>query len=194
MANILAIHSVGNSLVTSLRNAYPEELREEHACQFLLLSSGQLAQDTDFAPALTLYLYRVTVNEHLRNQATPRDPHATPTPLSLNLHYLLTVWCEGAEAEHTIFAWAMRQLHLNPVLDVSSLSPEAEWRRDEIIQLVPAEITNEDLMRVWDAMAPSYRLSFSYIARLARIEVTETEHLPAVARRVKLRALEEGTA
>ncbi len=189
MSDFLAIHSVGNSLVTSLRNAYPPDLQEDHACQFLLLSSSQLAQDGDFAPALTLYLYRVSINEHLRNQGPPGDPHAQPRPLSLDLHYLLTVWSDNAEAEHTIFAWAMRQLHLTPLLDVSSLSPEAQWRSDEILQLIPAELTNEDLMRIWDALAPSYRLSFSYIARMVRIEVPKETYRPVVGQRF---GLEEG--
>ena len=189
MADFLAIHSVGNSLVTALRNAYPADLEEDHPCQFRLLSSSELAQEDDFAPALTLYLHRVTLNEHLRNQGSPGNPHAQPGPLSLNLHYLLTVWSDSAEAEQTIFAWAMRQLHLTPLLDVSSLSPEAGWRPDEIIQLVPAELTNEDLMRIWDALAPSYRLSYPYVARLVRIEVPEEDHRPVVAQRF---AIEEG--
>lgn len=189
MADFLAIHSVGNSLITSLRNAYPAELQEEHNCSFMLLSSSELAQEDNFAPALTLYLHRVTINQHLRNQGPPGNPRAQPTPLSLDLHYLLTVWSDSAEAEQTIFGWAMRQLHLTPVLDVSSLSPEAQWDPGEIIQLVPAELTNEDLMRIWDALAPSYRLSYSYVARMVRIEVLEETHRPVVAQRF---ALQEG--
>ena len=42
MGNLLSIYSVGNSLVTYLRNSYPEALRNEHACDFRLLSSGEV--------------------------------------------------------------------------------------------------------------------------------------------------------
>jgi hypothetical protein len=45
MANIQAIHSVGQSLVTYLRNTYPAEVAGQAMpdCDFALLSSGELA-------------------------------------------------------------------------------------------------------------------------------------------------------
>ena len=42
MATTAAVHSVGHSLVTYLKNAYPEPLRTEYPCEFRLLSSGEL--------------------------------------------------------------------------------------------------------------------------------------------------------
>jgi hypothetical protein len=81
-------------------------------------------------------------------------------------------------------AWAMRQLHLHPLLDASSLSPEPAWDADEVIQIVPAELSTEDIMRIWDALEPSYRLSASYIARTVRLDPHELpEALPVVATR-----------
>ncbi|MCP3963680.1 MAG: DUF4255 domain-containing protein [bacterium] len=171
MADIQAIHSVGNSLVTYLRNSYPEPLATDHRCQFRLLSSGQLADEDDLATTtLSLYLYRVTINDYLRNRGPMDDPTTPQVPLSVDLHYLLTVWAGNSLDEHLILAWAMRQIHLHPVLDVSSLTPEAGWRKGDVIHLIPAELSNEDLMRIWDALTPSYRLSFSYIARVVRID------------------------
>jgi len=42
-------------------------------------------------------------------------------------------------------------------------------------------------MRIWDALAPDYRLSFPYIARVVRIDVAEgTEGAPVVATRYQL--------
>ena len=46
MANIYSIYSVGGSIIQFLRNAYPQELREAHPCDFRVVSSGELADDT----------------------------------------------------------------------------------------------------------------------------------------------------
>jgi hypothetical protein len=184
MANLFAIHSVGNSLVTFLRNSYPESLREDHGCTFRLLSSGELAEIGNIGTTLSLYLYRVTMNEHLRNLGQAGGVLDRNVPLAVDLHYLLTVWANSALAEHTILSWAMRQIHLHPVLNISSLSPEADWGPGDVVQLIPAELSNEDVMRIWDALEPSYRLSVSYIARVVRIDADAgPDARPVVAQR-----------
>ena len=39
-----------------------------------------------------------------------------------------------------------------------------------MIQIISAELSTEDVMRIWDALDPPYRLSVSYIARLVRLD------------------------
>ena len=71
-----------------------------------------------------------------------------------------------------------------PILDASSLSPEAGWGANEVIQIIPAELSTEDVMRIWDALDPPYRLSVSYIARLVRLDPDAQQHArPVVATR-----------
>jgi uncharacterized protein DUF4255 len=180
VTNVFAIHSVGQSLVTYLTNTYPAELRERHPCTFTLLSSADLAQDQIEPPKVSLYLYRVTMNEHLRSARRGLDSFHDGAPLSVDLHYLLTVWAETPLEEQIILAWTMRQLQQHPVLDRSSLSPEADWNPGEFIQVIPAELSNEDVMRIWDALQPSYRLSVSYIARVVRIDADAVPAPPPV--------------
>lgn len=90
-----------------------------------------------------------------------------------------------AQDEQVALTWALRQLHQNPVLDISSLTPDAGWASDEVIQIVPSELATEDVMRIWDALTPSYRLSVSYMARLVRIDPDSdvAEFRPVVAGR-----------
>jgi hypothetical protein len=89
----------------------------------------------------------------------------------------------------------MSQLHRHPILDVSSLTEEGGWRNDDLVQIIPAELSNEDLMRVWDALAPSYRLSLSYIARVVRIDAADAETgLPVVAKRLEFRGKSDHAA
>jgi hypothetical protein len=179
MADFQAVHSVGSSVVRYLRNAYPDSLP---SCGFTLISSGELAEDKDLPTTLSLYLYRIAINEHLRN----RSPESRG-PLFLDLHFLLTVWAKTASEEQIIFAWALRQLHAVPALDLSFLSPEGGWEPGDMVHFIPGEISHEDMMRVWDAVTPSYRLSFPYIARVVRIDPERSEDgRPVVATRLEL--------
>ncbi len=185
MANVWAIHSVGDSLVTYLRNMYDAFIQQNEPgvgapgavnpvpdCSFRLLSSlalDEMEEDTD-SNVLSLCLYRVNINEHLRNLRQGSEFPQREVPLSLDLHYLMTVWSKSAVAEQLILAWAMRQLHSHPILDSSYLSTQANWDIEEVVQIIPAELNHEDMMRIWDAIKPPYRLSFGYVARVVRIE------------------------
>jgi hypothetical protein len=187
MANVFAIHSVGNSIATYLRNTYPRSLAglDMPECSFDLVSSGELAGEPGDATRITLFLYRVTVNEHSRQMQAAASALVRPTALGLDLHFLMSAWAGNARDEHTMLAWAMRQLHMFPILDASSLSPEAGWGTNEVIQVIPAELSTEDVMRIWDALDPPYRLSVSYIARLVRLDPdAQREAHPVVATRL----------
>jgi len=190
MANVHAIKAVGRSLARYLNQAYDQSgLVEE--CKFQLVSSSDL-KDNDLPEGLraenvvSLFLYRASVNAHLRSSGRVFASDASAPPLSLDLHYLFSLWSESADAEHTLLAWTMRELHQHPVLDASTLLPDARWGSDEVVQMIPAELSTEDLMRIWDAVTPSYRLSVSYIARVVRIDPArpvEATGAPVVATR-----------
>src|SRR5207253_10302943 len=122
----------------------------------------------DDPTTISLFLYDGTMNEHLCNVGWVYYATDKNVPLALDLHYLMTVWASSAEAEHSIHAWAMHQLYHHSVLDTSSLSSEAAWSAGDVVQVIPAELSNEDIMRIWDAVNPPYRLSVSYIARVVR--------------------------
>ncbi len=172
MANVQALHSVGNSIVTYLQNTYPttQDSQPMPPCKFALMSSGELDAPPPDEARLSLYLYRVTVNEHQRQQRPDRMSPEQQAPLGLDLHFLMTMWADKPQDELVAMAWAMRQLHLHPILDASSLSPEAGWGPDEVVQIIPSELSVHDMMRIWDAFEASYRLSVSYIARFVRLD------------------------
>jgi hypothetical protein len=187
MANIFAIYSIGNSLATYLSRSYPQALRNVHACDFMLLSAGEINKLTDPATTVSLFLYRVTMNEHLRNAPQANGNGRKPVPLIVDLHYLLTAWARTALAEQVVLSWAMRQLHQTPVLDTALLSPDAGWAPGDSVQLIPTDLSNEELMRIWDRLEPSYRLSIAYTARIVRIDPDSViDAVPVVATRYTL--------
>ena len=137
MSNLLAIHSVGQSLMTFLQNAYPPQLQAIHTCEFKQISSGELDKNSSFETSVTLFLYRVTMNEHLRNLQRRNELGGEQFPLSVDLHYLLTVWGDTPLVEQAIVAWVMQQLNQRPLLDLSALSPEANWSPADYVQVIP---------------------------------------------------------
>ena len=184
MSNIFSIYSVGDSLIKFLRDTYPEPLRSDHPCEFRLISSGELEDNQNMGTAVTLYMYRLDIDKHTRNTPNPQHLQGRPNPLSLCLYYLFIVWADTPLAENTIAAWLMTQIHQHPILDQSTLSNSGEWQSDDQVSIVPIEMSNEDLMRLWDAMTPTYRLSLPYLARVVRIDPEAYEDaLPVVATR-----------
>jgi hypothetical protein len=186
MSNVRSLHSVGDSITTWLSNEYPDDMREDFPCEFVLASSAAMGDPKFDDATLSLFLYRVTMNQHLRGVRHAGDPMELNVPLSIDLHYLLTVWSDDVSREHAILAWTMLQLQQHPVFDASSLSPVGEWKTGEHVQVLPEELSTEDIMRIWDSLEPSYRLSVSYTARVVRIEGPSVRARPVVHRQMVL--------
>jgi hypothetical protein len=191
VATIQAIHSVGASLVRYLESTYPPALRTRLPCQFSLLSSGELSGAQERGTTVSLFCHRITTNQDLRNTPAAHAARDGLPPLALDLHFLLTIWADNAVAELTLMGWSARQLYLHQTLTQSDLNPDGGWGADDHIQIIPAEMTSEDMMRIWDALDPPYRLSTSYVARVIRIDPDDSPTGRAVVAR-RLRYSDEG--
>ncbi len=188
MANVFAVHSAGSSIATYLRNAYPETLRAEHPCSFQVMSTGELeSPDVEsIAPAVTLILYAVTLNEHFRSSPNIGRTDDASVPLSLDLHYLMSAWAENALTEHTILTWAMLELHQHPFLRAPDLSSEAAWDASDMLHILPEELPTDTMTSIWDSFGPSYRLSTGYVVRVVRVDAERVpDGLPVVATRYR---------
>jgi hypothetical protein len=185
MANYSAIYSVGNSVAQFLQNSYPANLAANFACQFKLVSSAEIATEetTALDQIVSIFLHRITVNENFRAATRFQDAPTKQPLVFLDLHYLLTYWGVSAQAEQTILGWAMQQLQASPILDSSILTSDGGWDPTESVQLTMADLSLEDVLRIWDALGPKYRLSVSYIARVVRIDRTITAGSTVVATR-----------
>jgi hypothetical protein len=163
---------VGNSLAQYLQNNYPPDLSKAFPCKFQLVSSADIAGEdkTALDQMVSIFLHRITTNENFRAATRLQDIANRGPVLFLDLHYLVTYWGSSAQAEHTILGWTMTQLQSIAILDSSLLSPDAGWNVGDSIQLVPADLSLEDILRIWDALGPKYRLSVCYLARVVRID------------------------
>lgn len=125
---------------------------------------------------ISLFLYRVEVDESRRNtdlaRLTPTSPrrHA----LGLELHYLLTVWGkQNAEGEQVMLARCMEILDCHALISGSLLDPAYPWEAEDGLRISLAHLTTEDMLRLWDSLEPPYQLSIPYVVRTARLAARE---------------------
>jgi hypothetical protein len=118
---------------------------------------------------LSLWLYRVTENEHVKNSPTERANGAgstRPAPLALNLDYLVTPFASSGEFNDLLLGKTMQVLYDN----ASMLLRDPADQVAEELRVVLAPLTLEELTRVWEALQEPYRLSIAYEVRVTRIE------------------------
>ena len=187
MANVFGLHAIADGLARYLDRAYPAALRDDHPCSFEAVVSGGLTAERplEAGTRVTIWPYRVLINEHERNREFATRPGRVNRPLPLDVHVMVTVWADTPPEELLLFAWTMRELYQQPVLDRSVLTTvDAGFSSAEQIQLAPAEMTVEDMMRIWDAITPWYRLSAPFVARVLHIDIEQDEGRTVVARRL----------
>jgi hypothetical protein len=139
---------------------------------------------------LNLFLYRVEPNTALRNVGPPgrgvAGRRVTNPPLALDLNYLLVAY--GTEELHgeILLGHGMKLLHETPVLTRDairrSLTPSvaaapapgipprgalfnAELAEHmEPVRITPAQVSFDELTRLWSALQCRYRTAAAYLA------------------------------
>lgn len=184
MATFRAINSFCESLMKYLDGIYPKALNKEVGATFDVISGGELdGLEKPEWTRVTLFLYRVKLNDALRNVPAP-GKFPEERAVTVDLHFLVTVWAETPLGEHLLTGWVLRELLRRPVLDASILSSDGGWHAGETVQLLPEEISTEDLMRIWDGLRHSYRPSLPFVARGIRIDESDSDGAPVVAKRL----------
>ena len=118
--------------------------------------------------------------------ASGSEPN-TPVPeLPVNLHFLLIAAATSATIEADLMSWAMVELANNGQLDISHVSStDSDWGERELLNIVPEEMSTEDLMRIWDVFETPYTATVPYVARTVRLRLNPSESQgPAVVTRV----------
>jgi hypothetical protein len=138
---------------------------------------------------LSIWLYQVTPNEHLRNAPNVRlnnDDSEQLTPLPLDLYYLLTPLRPNESQNQMTLGRALRVIYDHAILPLNAADNIEELR------LSICQRSIEELAKVWEAMQAKYRLSVCFEVRSVRIDservlkagrirerATDFEELPA---------------
>jgi hypothetical protein len=192
MASFRGVHGAMLALESALQRALPAAWRQGQGtvnARVTLLGSRELAAPLA-GNVIGLYLHRVTVDPFGRNRPLPPLPGPGPArvhaELPVNLHFLVIANGASAAIEADLLGWAMTALAAAPHLDLARLGEsDPEWGRPEQAAITPAEMTDEDLLRLWDRFQASYTLSVPYVIRTVRLRLAgETLEGPDIATRV----------
>ncbi len=149
--------------------------------QFIPVSPGlpafnfRVFRGSDFANNLmntvSLFLYRVDVDPTRRHIEIPDlEGSGERFSLGLELQYLLTVWGQDPKTEQRILERCIHALDENAILSGDQLVPGFGWENESAVKLTLISLSNEDMLRLWDAFPPAYRLSVAYSARTIRLD------------------------
>lgn len=119
-----------------------------------------------------IYLHRVSVDPFGRNRYLhTRTPDMAPQPeMPVNLHIFLLAWTSNGESEAVLTTWALQQIGSSFQLGYSHMkSYDPHWGADEVVQILPEEMSTEDLLRIWDSLPGNYILSVPYIVKTIRL-------------------------
>ena len=178
------IAATGETLIRLLEDQYPSN---GAVPSFEVIQSDEF--DGDATNAVTLFLYRVGIDS-TRRHVTRRDPDITRPPrvhLALELRYLLTAWGQTALREHQILTNCMSILERNSIVSGDRLNPTYHtWEEGDALKVSVDELTNEDMLRLWDSFEPNYQLSVPYLVRTVRIAETSPRVAPLVDSRTNV--------
>jgi hypothetical protein len=123
---------------------------------------------------LSIWLYRITENEFLKNQPGTRANGAEtrrPAPLALDLHFLVTPFARSGELDHLLLGKTLQVLYDNATTLVRI--PAEEIAQE--LRIVLARRALDELSRVWEALQESYRLSVAYEVSVTEIDSMRTD-------------------
>ena len=133
----------------------------------VFLNPTATAQDS--SRRLSLWLYHVSEDEHVKNVPSVRlaDGSSRMTPLALDLYYLLTPFAASGEADHLLLGKAMQTFHdtaTTHVVDLTAMDVNEELR----ITLYRRSL--DEISQVWQALREPYRLSVCYQVKVTHLD------------------------
>ncbi|MCJ8274237.1 MAG: DUF4255 domain-containing protein, partial [Psychrosphaera sp.] len=176
----MASYSLLNDLTTTLQHnlyhaldtAADDNFGMTSATSEIVLESPQTADLEHAASKVSLYLYHMGINGHLRNQ--PMVGLGTEglmkPPLPFQLKYLITP-VNGDHFTHQLMLGRIIQyLYDNPILTNSATLPMNDDKGGTTeLRIHPDNLSIESLNQIWTAMSEPYRLSYSFTVDVVTI-------------------------
>jgi hypothetical protein len=156
MSDFTAIQAVTQTLEELIEASLP-------ATGPVVRQSSPKEMQQNMETGISLWLYRITRNEHLLNQR-PTRPSATQVErhcLPINLHYLITPILADPGDEQRFLGRILQIFNDHPTLRGSDLRGDLQGG-DEELRVTLETLTLEELTRVWAALQEPYQTSLSY--------------------------------
>lgn len=167
-------YTVLSEATKALRSVLWEEFSNDPVIQPIVGSESSIVFSNptetarDSAHRFSLWLYQVTENEHLKNQPALRvsDTQQRPTPLSLDLYFLVTPFATTSDANHLLLGKTMQVMYDNAVFAIRDVDAGVA----EELRIIFCRLPLEELTRIWEALKEPYRLSVCYQVKVMRID------------------------
>jgi hypothetical protein len=175
MSGYTAIADIGETLIDLLRNSMKDLIPPD---SIVLFSPGEI--ETNDSLRLSLFLYQVAENIHMKNQEMQIiDSTRLKYPsMGLDLYYMLTSYpssgisdkTERMKEEHSVLGRAMQVLNDNAILTGSVLKGSLARDGDELhVMLAPTSL--DDMTKIWTVFpGKSFRTSVCYLVTPVMID------------------------
>lgn len=186
MAGYALLHDLTSqlqlNLFDALNSAHDVDFDLSQADSDILVENPQETKSQN--GKLSLYLYHMDINGHLRN----RPPVAIGTealvkpPLPFRVKYLATPVNDEHLTNQLMLGRVIQYLYDNPILTRSDDLPLSDERGGTIeLRIHPDNLSMDALNQIWTAMNEPYRLSYAFSVDIVTIDSGAT---PTAAQRV----------
>jgi Pvc16 N-terminal domain len=187
----MAAYTVLAEAGESLLNVLWQEIQNDPQINSLIDNENRLSLDSPFdlqdndSVKLSIYLYRITENASTKNQVpvVGNGGQLRKTPLTLDLHYLVTPLVGTVTDQQIILGKVMQVLYDRAMLQGADLTGSLASSGQELrVFLNPVPL--EELTRVWQSMEISYRLSVVYLVRVVMVDSLDEQFIqPVITKR-----------
>jgi hypothetical protein len=126
------------------------------------------------SPRLSLYLYHIELDGHLRNQSKLADGSTALRfpPLAIQLRYLITPLDNEESQNHLMLGRILQHFHDQPYLSSLNGIPldNSYGGNSSQLRINFETLSMEQLSQVWNALNTGYRLSIAYVIRIVTID------------------------
>ncbi len=135
------------------------------------IRSPKEMKENNVSLGISVWLYRVTRNEHMVNDPPTRVSRnqLSRHPLPVNLHYLVTPLSDDPEAEQALLGRILQVFNDHVILRGSDLKNSLAGSEQEL-RITLEALSLEELSRIWNALEASYQLSVTYMVQVIVIE------------------------
>jgi len=192
MADFTGIGDIGETLKKLLKDDPWTGISPKPEVTFK--SPKEIKDDGGTANTVSLFLYQILENPHMKNEEGIRvnDAQLQVPPLVLDLFYLVTPYSEDKTQEKYILGKVMQIFYDHAILARTVLQGSLAGA-DEELRLVAHPLSLDDLTKIWSAFQEvAYRLSVAYLVTPARIDSPRLTGMQRVVAKELPQAFMEG--
>jgi hypothetical protein len=187
MASTLGILATANAIKSHLETSFADfdhALFDDKPKVYLVRPEdfGRAGQGAQLSrPAACIFVYRVEVNHATRAGWSAEGHIDGRSHLPLDIHLLVSALGKSADQEIGLLGMITGCLEERPVLAPPQLDQKAGFAPGETVQVLFDEVAPDVILRLFEALSATYRVSVPYLARVVRIDGPTATPTPDVS-------------